>query len=59
MSFHGSFVGSLGFEGSRGCVIRSVDVANTTLSYRLKLGHNSVLEHVRIAADRVDDIVVF
>ena len=26
---------------------------------RLKLGHCYVLEHVRIAVDRVDDIVVF
>lgn len=59
MSFYGSFVGNLGFKGSRGRVSRSVEVANASLSYRLMLGHDAVLEHVRIAVDRVDDIVVF
>ena len=59
VSFYGSFVGNLGFRGSRGRAIRSVEVANANLSYRLKLGHDSVLKHVRIAVDRVDDIVVF
>ena len=59
VSFDGSFVGDLGFRGSGGRVIRSVEVANASLSYRLNLGHDSVLAHVIIAVDRVDDIVVF
>ena len=59
MSIYGSCVGDLGFKGTRGRVIRSVEVANASLSYRQKLGHVSVLEHVRIAVNRVDDIVVF
>ncbi len=59
MSFYGSCVEDLGFKGTRGRVIRSVEVTNASLSYRKKLVHVSVLEHVRIAVDRVDDIVVF
>ena len=40
-------------------MIRGVEVANASLSNRLKLGHKSALEHIRIAVDRGDDIVVF
>ncbi len=52
-------MGYLVFKGSRGRVIRSVEVANANFSCRLKLSHYAVLEHVRIAVDSVDDTVVF
>ena len=54
-----ALLGNLGFKGSRGRVVRGVEVVYASLSYRIEPVHESVVERVRTVVDRVDDIVGF